>query len=53
MKLKVIVHPSEEGGYLGEIPALRGCVSQGETLDELVENLRDAVEGWLEVSDRT
>ena len=51
MKLRVIVHPAEEGGFWAEIPALPGCVSQGDTLDELVENIRDAAEGWLEVSD--
>jgi len=51
VKLRVIVHPAEEGGFWAEIPALPGCVSQGDTLDELVENIRDAAEGWLEVSD--
>ncbi len=50
MKLKVLVHPAEEGGYWAEIPALPGCVSEGETLDETLSNIREAAEGWLEVS---
>lgn len=51
MKLKVIVHPAEEGGFWAEIPALPGCVSQGESLDETLANIREAAEGWLEVAD--
>jgi predicted RNase H-like HicB family nuclease len=50
MKFKVLIHPAEEGGYWAEVPALPGCVSQGETLDETVANIREAAEGWLEVS---
>jgi predicted RNase H-like HicB family nuclease len=50
MKLKVLVHPAEEGGYWAEVPALPGCVSQGETWDETLANIREAAEGWLEVS---
>lgn len=50
MKFKVMIHPAEEGGYWAEVPALPGCVSQGETLDETVANIREAAEGWLEVS---
>ena len=54
MKLKLLVHPAEEGGYWAEIPALPGCVSEGDTLDEVLENLREAAEGWVEVAaDRT
>ena len=49
MKIKVVVHEAEEGGYWGEVPALPGCVSQGETLDELLSNLHEAVEGYLSV----
>lgn len=51
MKLKVIVHEAEEGGYWAEVPALPGCVSQGETFDEVISNVREAAEGWLEVVD--
>lgn len=50
MKFKVLIHPAEEGGYWAEVPALPGCVSQGETLDETLANIREAAEGWLEVS---
>ena len=49
MKLKVIVHPAEEGGYWAEVPAIPGCSTQGETWEELLENLREAVEGCLSV----
>ena len=47
MKLKVVVHEAEEGGFWGEVPALPGCASQGETMDELMANLREAIEAWL------
>ncbi len=49
MKLKVIVHEAEEGGYWAEVPAIPGCVSQGESMEELLQNLREAVEGCLSV----
>jgi len=50
MKLKVLVHSAEEGGYWAEVPALPGCVSEGDTWDETLANIREAAEGWLEVS---
>jgi predicted RNase H-like HicB family nuclease len=49
VKLKVIVHEAEEGGYWAEVPAIPGCATQGETLDELLANVREAVEGCLSV----
>jgi predicted RNase H-like HicB family nuclease len=49
MKLKIVVHDAEEGGYWAEVPAIPGCASQGETMDELVANLREAIEGCLSV----
>jgi predicted RNase H-like HicB family nuclease len=49
MKLKVIVHPAEEGGYWVEVPAIPGCATQGETIEELLANLHQAVEGCLAV----
>lgn len=49
MKLKVIVHPAEEGGYWAEVPAIPGCATQGETFEELLANLYEAVEGCLSV----
>ncbi len=49
MKLKVIVHEAEEGGYWAEVPAVPGCASQGDTWEELLSNLYEAVEGCLSV----
>jgi predicted RNase H-like HicB family nuclease len=48
MKLEVLIHTAEEGGYWAEVPVLSGCVSEGETLDETLMNLREAAEGWLD-----
>jgi predicted RNase H-like HicB family nuclease len=45
--LKVLVHEAEEGGYWAEVPALPGCVSQGETIGDVRTNVREAIEGWL------
>lgn len=50
MRVKVVIHAAEEGGFWAEIPALPGCVSQGETLEETIENIRDAAGGWIEVA---
>jgi predicted RNase H-like HicB family nuclease len=52
VKLRVVVHPAEEGGFWAEVPALPGCVSEGETLAETLANVREAAEGWLEVADQ-
>ena len=49
MKLKVVVHEAEEGGYWAEVPAIPGCATQGDTFDELLKNLYEAVEGCLSV----
>ena len=49
MNIKVRVHEAEEGGFWAEVPALPGCVSQGETLDETILNIREAITGWLGV----
>lgn len=49
MKLKVIVHEAEEGGYWAEVPSILGCATQGETFDKLLGNLYEAVEGCLSV----
>ncbi|MCC5848820.1 MAG: type II toxin-antitoxin system HicB family antitoxin [Verrucomicrobia bacterium] len=51
MKIKIIVHKAEEGGFWAEVPALPGCVSQGETMDEIRDNIREAIELWLETGD--
>lgn len=49
MKVEVIVHNAEEGGYWAEVPAIQGCATQGETFAELIRNLYEAVEGCLSV----
>lgn len=49
MKIKVIIHEAEEGGYWAEVPSILGCATQGETFDELLSNLYEAVEGCLSV----
>ena len=50
MKLAVIVHKAEEGGYWAEVPAIPGCATQGDTFEELLGNLYEAVEGCLSVN---
>ncbi|MFN6561461.1 MAG: type II toxin-antitoxin system HicB family antitoxin [Nostoc sp. ChiSLP01] len=50
MKIRAIIHLAEEGGYWAEVPALPGCVTEGETMEEVMANLKDAIEGWLEVA---
>ena len=49
MKIKVVVHKAEEGGYWAEVPSIPGCATQGETLEELLTNLHDAIEGCLSI----
>jgi predicted RNase H-like HicB family nuclease len=48
MTLRAIVHSAEEGGFWAEVPALLGCVTQGETLEEIRSHLWEAIELWLE-----
>ena len=50
MKLKAIIHEAAEGGYWAEIPAIPGCATQGETFEELLKNIYEAVEGCLSVN---
>ncbi|HLF07733.1 MAG TPA: type II toxin-antitoxin system HicB family antitoxin [Dehalococcoidia bacterium] len=45
----VIIHPDETGGYWAEVPALPGCGSQGETIDETLENMKGAIADYLAV----
>jgi predicted RNase H-like HicB family nuclease len=47
VNLKIVVHEAAEGGFWAEVPALPGCVSQGETMQELEANIREAIEAWL------
>jgi predicted RNase H-like HicB family nuclease len=49
MKIKIVVHEDEESGYWAEVPAIPGCASQGETMDELLKNVQEAIEGCLSV----
>ncbi len=49
MKIKVIVHSAEEGGYWAEIPSIKGCFTQAETYEELIQNIYEAVEGCLSI----
>jgi predicted RNase H-like HicB family nuclease len=50
LRVKVLIHQAEEGGYWAEVPGLRGCYSQGETKKEVLANIQEAVTGWLEVA---
>ena len=47
MEYTVILHPAEEGGYWAEVPALPGCFSQGETVEETLKNIKEAIESHL------
>jgi len=49
MKIAVIIHEAEEGGYWAEVPAIPGCATEGNTFEELLQNLYDAIEGCLSV----
>lgn len=49
MKIKVIVHEAEEGGYWAEVPAIPGCATQGDSFEDLLQNLYEAVEACLSV----
>ncbi|MDT9178948.1 MAG: type II toxin-antitoxin system HicB family antitoxin [Limnospira sp. PMC 1291.21] len=53
MKIKAIIHPAEEGGYWAEVPAFPGCITEGDTWEEVTQNLQDAVEGWLSVANNS
>ena len=49
MKIKVVVHEAEEGGFWAEVPTIPGCATEGKTFEELLKNLYEAVEGCLSV----
>lgn len=51
MRLKVVYEPSDEGGYTVYVPSLPGCISEGDTLAEARDNIREAIELYLEPSD--
>ena len=48
MKLKVILEPSEDGGYTAYVPSLPGCISEGNTVEEALANINEAIELYLE-----
>lgn len=49
MKLKIVIHEEPTGGYWAEVPAIPGCMTQGETLEELLENVHEAIQACLSV----
>jgi predicted RNase H-like HicB family nuclease len=49
MKIKIVVHQAEEGGFWAEVPAIPGCATQGDSMDELMQNLHEAIEGCLSI----
>lgn len=49
MKIKVVVHKAEEGGYWAEVPAIPGCVTQGDSWEDLIKNIYEAIEACLEI----
>jgi predicted RNase H-like HicB family nuclease len=53
MKLKVIIHTAKEGGFWAEVPSIPGCATQGDTFEELLQNIYEAVEGCLSVDEAT
>lgn len=50
MKIKAIIHTAEEGGYWAEVPALPGCITEGDSMEKVLANLKDAIAGWLDVA---
>lgn len=52
MKLKIVIHKDEQSGYWAEVPSIPGCATQGDTFDELLENIYEAVEGCLSIDVR-
>jgi len=51
MRLRVIFEPSDEGGYTVYVPSLPGCISEGDSREETLENIREAIQLFLEPSD--
>ncbi len=52
MQLQILIEEDEGGWFIAECPALPGCVSQGKTLEEAIENIKDAINGWLYVEEQ-
>ena len=53
MRLKIVFEPSDEGGYTAHVPALPGCISEGDSLHEARKNIREAIDLYLESADET
>jgi len=53
VKYPFVIYPAAEGGYVAEIPALKGCLAQGETLNETLEELETIENLWLETAQQT
>jgi predicted RNase H-like HicB family nuclease len=53
VKIKIVVHEAEEGGFWAEVPAILGCATQGDSMEDLIQNLHEAIEGCLEAPART
>lgn len=51
MKLTIILEPQEQGGYTAYVPSLRGCISEGETKEEALKNIKEAIQLYLEADD--
>lgn len=52
MKYPVIIYHAEEGGYVAEVPSLKGCLSQGETIKECIDELETVIELWLDTANK-
>jgi predicted RNase H-like HicB family nuclease len=50
LSYKVVLEPAEEGGYTVYVPSLPGCVSEGDTYEETLKNIKEAIEAWINVS---
>ena len=50
MKIRVVVHDAEEGGYWAEVPSIPGCVTEGDSFEELLRKLDEAIEGYMAVT---
>ncbi|MCD6484815.1 MAG: type II toxin-antitoxin system HicB family antitoxin [Candidatus Odinarchaeota archaeon] len=51
MKIRVILEPQEEGGYTVYVPSLPGCISEGDTIEEALKNIKEAISLYLELED--
>ena len=52
LKYPFVIYPATEGGYVGEVPSLKGCLAQGETLEETLEELAVVTNLWIETAER-